>query len=83
VDVIFKSKGEIYLDTEMYQRSITAEYHGKRLRLVAPEDLIIIKASPTARPHPVIGMMPWLYLRMPPSIGTIWSNAPDVLPGGS
>jgi len=45
VDVIFKSKGEIYLDTEMYQRMITAEFHGKRLRLVSPEDLIIIKAA--------------------------------------
>lgn len=45
VDIIFKSKGEIYLDTEMYQRMITAEFHGRRLRLVAPEDLIIIKAS--------------------------------------
>lgn len=45
VDVIFKSKGEIYLDSEMYQRMITAEFHGKRLRLVAPEDLLIIKAA--------------------------------------
>jgi predicted nucleotidyltransferase len=44
VDVIFKSKGEIYLDHEMYGRSLTAEFHGKRLRLVAPEDLLIIKA---------------------------------------
>src|SRR5580700_155134 len=30
VDVIFKSKGEIYLDSEMYQRLTTAEFHGKR-----------------------------------------------------
>lgn len=45
VDVIFKSKGEIYLDTEMYQRIITAEFHGRRLKLVSPEDLIIIKAA--------------------------------------
>lgn len=44
VDVIFKSKGEIYFDSEMLQRVTTAEYHGKTLRLVAPEDLIIIKA---------------------------------------
>ena len=43
VDVIFKSKGDIYLDSEMYQRMITAEFHGKQVRLVAPEDLIIIK----------------------------------------
>lgn len=45
VDVIFRSKGEIYLDSEMYQRMITAEYHGQRLRLVAPEDLLILKAA--------------------------------------
>ncbi len=44
VDVIFKSKGDIYLDTEMYQRLNTVEYHGRQLRLVAPEDLLIIKA---------------------------------------
>jgi len=44
VDIIFKSKGEIYLDHEMYQRMIKAEFHGKQLSLVAPEDLIIIKA---------------------------------------
>lgn len=44
VDVIFKSKGEIYLDSEMYGRVITAEFHGKRLKFVAPEDLLIIKA---------------------------------------
>jgi predicted nucleotidyltransferase len=45
VDVIFKSKGEIYLDQEMYQRMITAEFHGRRLRFVSPEDLVIIKAA--------------------------------------
>jgi predicted nucleotidyltransferase len=45
VDVIFKSKGEIYLDAEMYTRSQQAEFHGKQLRLVAPEDLLIIKAA--------------------------------------
>ncbi|MEO5971172.1 MAG: nucleotidyltransferase [Bdellovibrionia bacterium] len=45
VDVIFKSKGEIYLDTEMYQKIITATFHGKQLRLVSPEDLLIIKAA--------------------------------------
>jgi predicted nucleotidyltransferase len=45
VDVIFKSKGEIFLDSEMYKRLITHEFHGKHLRLVAPEDLLIIKAA--------------------------------------
>jgi hypothetical protein len=45
VDVIFKSKGEIYFDSEMSQRLITAEFHGRQLRLVPPEDLLIIKAA--------------------------------------
>jgi hypothetical protein len=45
VDVIFKSKGEIYFDSEMNKRVIEAEYHGRKLRFVAPEDLLIIKAA--------------------------------------
>ena len=45
VDIIFKSKGDIYLDAEMYQRAAIAEFHGKRLKLVSPEDLIIIKSA--------------------------------------
>jgi len=45
VDVIFKSKGEIYLDPEMYQNVTKAEFHGRQLRLVGPEDLLIIKAA--------------------------------------
>lgn len=44
VDVIFRSKGEIYFDQEMYQKMTIAEYHGKMLRLIGPEDLLIIKA---------------------------------------
>jgi hypothetical protein len=44
VDVIFKSKGEIYLDSEMYKRTIKANFHDLELRLVAPEDLVLIKA---------------------------------------
>jgi predicted nucleotidyltransferase len=45
VDIIFKSKGEIYFDSEMTNRLVTVEFHGKRLKLVAPEDLLIIKAA--------------------------------------
>ena len=45
VDVIFKSKGDIYFDSEMYQKVAIAEFHGRKLRLVAPEDLFIIKAA--------------------------------------
>lgn len=44
VDVIFKSKGDIYLDAEMSSHMVTAEFHGKLLKFVSPEDLIIIKA---------------------------------------
>ncbi len=44
VDVIFKSKGEIYLDAAMFARMTEAEFHGKKLRLASPEDLILIKA---------------------------------------
>ncbi len=45
VDVIFKSRGEIYFDSEMNKRAIHAEFHGRKLRFVAPEDLLIIKAA--------------------------------------
>jgi predicted nucleotidyltransferase len=45
VDVIFKSKGDIYLDSEMFQRLTVAEFHGRKVKLVAPEDLFIIKAA--------------------------------------
>ena len=44
VDIIFKSKGEIYLDSEMVQRMVVADFHGRKLRFVSPEDLVIIKA---------------------------------------
>lgn len=45
VDVIFKSRGDIYFDTEMAEHSKPIEYHGRRVRTVAPEDLIIIKCA--------------------------------------
>lgn len=45
VDIIFKSKGDIYLDAEMFSRAAVAEFHGKSLKLVSPEDLVIIKAA--------------------------------------
>lgn len=72
VDVIFKSRGEIYLDAEMRERTITAEWHGKKLKFVAPEDLLIIKAvaHSEATPghwHDAIGLLShasldWNYL---------------------
>lgn len=44
VDVIFRSTGDIYLDDEMLARSSVEEFKGLRLRVVAPEDLVVIKA---------------------------------------
>ena len=44
VDVIFKSVGGILLDEEMLDRARTDEFQGHRLRIMAPEDLLVIKA---------------------------------------
>ena len=44
MDVIFRSTGDIYLDDEMLARSTIEEFKGLRLRVVAPEDLVVIKA---------------------------------------
>jgi predicted nucleotidyltransferase len=45
VDIIFKSKGEIYLDNEMWEHAAQREYHGRELKMIGPEDLTIVKAS--------------------------------------
>jgi predicted nucleotidyltransferase len=44
VDILFRSCGDVFLDDEMLARSIDGEFRGTRLRLVPPEDLIVIKA---------------------------------------
>lgn len=44
VDIIFRSTGDIYLDEEMLSRSTVKEFKGHLLRLVSPEDLLVIKA---------------------------------------
>lgn len=44
VDVIFRSTGGFYFDDEMLQRTVTGHFRGHRVRFVAPEDLIVIKA---------------------------------------
>lgn len=44
VDVLFRSSGDIYLDEEMIERRITLEFHGLALRVVPPEDMLVIKA---------------------------------------
>lgn len=45
VDLIFESVGGFYLDDEMLDRGVEANFKGERVRLIPPEDLLIIKAS--------------------------------------
>lgn len=44
IDIIFKSSGNIYLDDEMLRRSGTYAVDGCDVRLIPPEDLLVIKA---------------------------------------
>jgi hypothetical protein len=44
VDVIFRSSGDFYLDDEMIQRAFIGEFKGQKLRMLAPEDLVVMKA---------------------------------------
>ena len=52
VDIIFRSSGNIYLDEEMLRRRRSREYKGVRSWMVAPEDLLVIKALASAEPTP-------------------------------
>jgi predicted nucleotidyltransferase len=44
VDLIFWLKGDIYLDDEMLERSEECDVDGVRVRVIPPEDLIVVKA---------------------------------------
>jgi predicted nucleotidyltransferase len=44
VDVLFKAKGDIYLDDEMLARSVCCDVSGVAVRVIPPEDLFVIKA---------------------------------------
>lgn len=44
VDLIFKARGNIYLDDEMLRRASVRSYRGTRVRVIPPEDLLVIKA---------------------------------------
>jgi hypothetical protein len=44
VDVIFVLPAGIDLDDEMWERSVVRELAGRALRLIGPEDLLIVKA---------------------------------------
>ncbi|MDQ4096827.1 MAG: nucleotidyltransferase family protein [Actinomycetota bacterium] len=50
VDVVFRSSGDIYLDDEMMARARLVDVRGCPARLIAPEDLLIVKAL-TADEH--------------------------------
>lgn len=44
VDVIFQVRGGIYLDDEMIERIRPGEFDGQKLRLISPEDTMVIEA---------------------------------------
>ena len=48
VDVIFRSSGEVYLDDEMVKRAVEGDCRGTPMRMISPEDLLVIKAVATA-----------------------------------
>jgi predicted nucleotidyltransferase len=43
VDLLFKVRGDIYLDDEMLRRSAIRDFRGMPIRVIAPEDLIVMK----------------------------------------
>ncbi|MGZ3653231.1 MAG: nucleotidyltransferase [Bdellovibrionota bacterium] len=45
VDIIFRSKGDIYFDEEMQAHRHNVEFHGRQIPMVSPEDLAIIKCA--------------------------------------
>jgi predicted nucleotidyltransferase len=54
VDVIFRSVGDVYLDDQMLERAQTREFKGTKVPVIAPEDLLVIKAVAASEqtPHP-------------------------------
>jgi predicted nucleotidyltransferase len=44
VDLLFKMKGDIYLDAEMLERAPVRDVHGHPARVIPPEDLVVVKA---------------------------------------
>jgi predicted nucleotidyltransferase len=45
VDLIFRSTGHLYLEDEMLARAVETTFKGERIRVLPPEDLIVIKAA--------------------------------------
>ena len=52
VDVIFRSSGDVYLDDEMLERAVEAEFKGRKVRLAPPEDMALLKALAHSRDTP-------------------------------
>jgi len=52
VDVIFRSHGDIYLDDEMLERAVKGDFKGRMIRVIPPEDLLVIKALVHAEHSP-------------------------------
>lgn len=44
IDIIFRSQGDIYVDDEMLARAQLRDFMGRHLRIIPPEDLLVIKA---------------------------------------
>lgn len=44
VDLIFRASGDIHLDAEMLRRATLASWHDTPVRVIPPEDLLVIKA---------------------------------------
>ncbi len=44
VDVLFRAKGDITFDEQMHARSRIGEFKGQPVRVLPPEDLLVIKA---------------------------------------
>jgi predicted nucleotidyltransferase len=44
IDVMFWLKGDIYLDEQMLERAPLEEFAGRRVPVMPPEDLIVVKA---------------------------------------
>lgn len=45
IDIIFRSEGNLYFDEEMRNHTQIVHYHGRPIRVVSPEDFMIIKAA--------------------------------------
>ena len=52
VDIISRSTPDIPLDDEMVRRAVTGSYEGRRLSLVPPEDLVVMKALAASEDTP-------------------------------